>query len=63
MLTVQRDSKLCFLCGKDLTLEHFTIDDNGSPVHKSCQEKQRLLSAAAIQAEQWRQSHRKHDVA
>jgi hypothetical protein len=63
MFSVKENTKFCWLCGKDVVLEHCTIDENGLSVHKSCQEKRMLLRAASLQTERWRQTHTKRDAA
>jgi len=56
MLSTHQNTKFCWICGKDVLLEHCTIDEHGLTVHKSCDEKRMMLKAATRQANLWRQS-------
>lgn len=60
MLSVKENTKFCWLCAKDVMLEHCTVDENGLCVHRSCIDKRTMLEAASAQVERWRhaQSHR-----
>lgn len=58
-----RNTKFCWICGKDVQLEHCTIDEHGLSVHKSCHEERMLLKAASLQAEQWRQAQPRRGAA
>lgn len=46
--------KCCWICGKDVTLEHTRTDEHGLSVHESCYAKRILLKAATTQTELWR---------
>ena len=50
------ETKVCFICGTNILLDHRTLDENGLPVHTSCREKQLLLNAARQQTDLWRQN-------
>ena len=54
MLSITRNSRFCWICGKDISLEHCITDEHGLSVHQSCNEK-RLLLKAASRSEQQRQ--------
>jgi hypothetical protein len=54
MLSISKNTKFCWICGKDVSLEHCQIDEHGLSVHRSCHEKRMLLKAAALQSERWR---------
>lgn len=63
MLSVTRNTKFCWICGKDVALEHCIIDEHSLSVHQSCHEKRMLLKAASPQTELWRKSHAKPEAA
>ena len=64
MLSLPRkDTKFCWICGKDVALEHCTTDEHGLSVHTSCQEKRMLLKAASVQTEAWLRRHAKREAA
>lgn len=63
MISSKENTKFCWICGKDIMLEHCTIDEHGLSVHKSCDEKRMLLKAASNQTEQWRQAQAKRRAA
>jgi len=63
MLSISQNSKFCWICGKDVTLEHCITDEHGLSVHQSCHEKRMLLKAASKQSEQWNQDRGKRQVA
>jgi len=63
MLSSKENTKFCWICGKDVVLEHCTTDQHGLSVHKSCDEKRMLLKAASLQTELWRQAQPKRDAA
>jgi hypothetical protein len=44
-----KNKKCCWICGKDVALEHCTMDEHGLSVHSSCHEKRMLLKAASFQ--------------
>jgi hypothetical protein len=44
-------TKFCWICGKDISLEHSKTDEHGLSVHQSCHEKRMLLKAASRQIE------------
>lgn len=46
----ERNTKFCWICGKDVTLEHCVVDEHGLSVHVSCNEKRILLKAASVEA-------------
>jgi hypothetical protein len=50
----EKSRKFCWICGKDISLEHSRIDEHGIIVHASCHEKRMLLKAASIQLESWK---------
>jgi hypothetical protein len=56
MLPVERLSKIkfCWICGKDISLEHCKIDEHGLTVHQSCDERRKLLKAASLKVASWR---------
>jgi hypothetical protein len=55
MLSTKEKTKSCWICGKDVALEHCITDEHGLSVHQSCHEKRMLLEAASLKNEQWRQ--------
>lgn len=59
MLSIKGNTKFCWICGKDIDLEHCMSDEYGLWVHSSCNEKRALLNAASLQIEQWKQSRSK----
>ena len=59
----KRNTKFCWICGKDVTLDHCVTDKHGLSVHQSCDEKRMLLKAAALQTERWRRSQTKQPAA
>jgi len=63
MHSTQGNTKFCWICGKDVVLEHCTTDEHGLSVHKSCDEKRMLLNAASRATELWRQGRPKPDAA
>lgn len=56
MLFSRENPKFCWICGKDVRLDHCTTDEHGLSVHTSCHEKRMLLKAASLQAEQLRRA-------
>jgi hypothetical protein len=44
----------CWICGKDISLEHSKTDEYGILVHESCQQKRMLQKAASAQMELWK---------
>jgi|SRR5215467_8647375 len=63
MHSTQGSTKFCWICGKDVILEHYTTDEHGLSVHKSCDEKRMLLNAASRATELWRQAQLKRGAA
>jgi len=63
MLSTIGNTKFCWLCGKDVLLEHCTTDEHGLTVHASCLEKKMLLKAAAHQTELWKQAQPRRNAA
>jgi len=63
MLSNHANTKFCWICGKDVVLEHCTTDEHGLSVHRSCDEKRMLLNAASRATELWRQLQAKRDAA
>lgn len=64
MLSTKENTKFCWICGKDVALEHCTTDEHSLSVHKSCHEKRMLLKAASRATDVWRQlQQHKRDVA
>jgi hypothetical protein len=54
MLSItEKNAKFCWICGKNVALEHCTTDEHGLSVHTSCQEKRMLLKAASVQTATW----------
>ena len=58
MLTLEfgKVTKFCWICGKDLLLEHCKSDEYGLRVHESCDARRTILKLASEQAEAWRMS-------
>lgn len=57
MLSIsETNTKFCWICGKDVRLEHCTTDEHGLSVHQSCHEKRMLLKAASLKRQQWIQA-------
>jgi hypothetical protein len=46
--------KCCWICGKNISLEHSKTDEHGISVHESCNERRMLLKAATAQVELWK---------
>lgn len=63
MLSKKETTKFCWICGKDVALEHCKIDEHGASVHESCHAKRMMLKAASMNAELWRQAQSKRNVA
>jgi hypothetical protein len=63
MLSTTQNTKFCWICGKDVALEHCLTDEHGLCVHQSCHEKRLLLKAASLKSEQWRQGQSKDPAA
>jgi hypothetical protein len=63
MFSATQKTKFCWVCGKDITLDHSLIDKHGLSVHQSCYEKRMLLTAASQETERWAQDQRKRKVA
>ena len=63
MFSSHQNTKFCWICGKDVTLEHCTIDEHGLSVHHSCNEKRMLMKAASRQASLWRQAQAEREAA
>jgi hypothetical protein len=59
----KENTKFCWICGKDVALEHCTTDEHGLSVHKSCHEKRMLLKAASCQTEAWKEAQAKRGAA
>jgi hypothetical protein len=56
MYSVGQRIKCCWICGKDISLEHSKTDEHGLSVHESCHAKKVLLKAASLQNEAWRKT-------
>jgi hypothetical protein len=54
-LIAGKNTKFCWICGKDVALDHCTTDEHGLAVHTSCDEKRIVLKAAAAQTQIWLQ--------
>jgi hypothetical protein len=54
----EKRRKCCWICGKDISLEHSTMDEHGISVHESCHAKRALLKAASEQLQALRRSSR-----
>ena len=64
MLSATEHIKFCWICGKDVRLEHCRTDEHGLSVHESCHAKRMMMKAASLQNDQWRQAARsKRDAA
>jgi hypothetical protein len=63
MLTMGPNTKYCWLCGKDIALEHRTTDEHGLSVHQSCLEKELLLRKASRETELWKQAQVRRNAA
>jgi hypothetical protein len=63
MLSITQNTKFCWVCGKDVVLEHCITDEYGLSVHQSCYEKRMLLKLASENSQQWRQAHSKGQAA
>jgi len=63
MLSIERNTKFCWICGKDVALEHCLLDEHRLSVHHSCHERRMLVKAAQLQTELWRQAQPKRDAA
>ena len=61
--TQNTKTKFCWICGKDVMLEHCVTDEHGLSVHRSCHEKRMLLKAASLQAQQLRRAHPDREAA
>lgn len=60
---VPKNTKFCWICGKDAGLDHCTVDEHGLTVHTSCHEKRMLLKAASVQTETWLRGQPKNTAA
>lgn len=63
MLSIRQNAKFCWICGKDITLEHSTKDEHGLSVHQSCHEKRKLLKAASLRRQEWTEGQPPHKAA
>lgn len=63
MLSITQNTKFCWICGKDVALEHCMTDEHGLSVHQSCHERRMLLKLASQQSEQWKQAQPKEQAA
>lgn len=54
MYSLEKRIRYCWICGKDITLEHSKTDEQGLTVHESCHEKRMLLKAASSEVEAWK---------
>jgi hypothetical protein len=54
MYPPEKSMKCCWICGKDLSLDHSKTDEHGLSVHGSCHDKRLLLKAASAQVATWR---------
>jgi hypothetical protein len=54
MYSLETGLKYCWLCGKDISLEHSKTDEHGLTVHESCHQKRMLLKAASAQVDSWK---------
>jgi len=63
MVSSQKGTPLCRLCGKVISLEHAKADEHGLLVHESCRAKEMLLKAASLQSESWRKAQLKKAAA
>lgn len=63
MSATERNMKFCWICGKDIRLEHCTVDERGLSVHNSCHERRMLLKAASAQSQTWLQRQAKRGAA
>jgi hypothetical protein len=59
----ETNTKFCWICGKDVRLEHCITDKHGLSVHQSCHEKRMLLKAASIQTDTWLRGQPKREAA
>ena len=57
MYFLKKEIKYCWICGKDISLEHSKTDENGLAVHESCYSKRILLKAASSEIEAWKAAH------
>jgi hypothetical protein len=63
MLSRRENPKFCWICGKDVALEHCITDEHGLSVHQSCHERRMLMKAASLQTEMWRRAQSKRPAA
>ena len=63
MLTTVENTKFCWICGKDVVVEHCTTDEHGLSVHNSCHETRMLLKAASRLTDISRQAPSKREAA
>lgn len=63
MMSITKNIKFCWICGKDVDLEHCIIDEHGLSVHQSCQEKRVLLKAESLRIVQWKEDQSKSHAA
>lgn len=54
MFSPEKPIKCCWICGKDIKLEHSKTDEHGLVVHESCNDKRILLKAASSQVASWK---------
>jgi hypothetical protein len=54
MDSLEKRIRYCWICGKDITLEHSKTDEQGRTVHESCYEKRMLLEAASSEVAAWK---------
>jgi len=63
MVAFVKETRFCWICGKDISLEHCKTDEHGLSVHESCAAKRTLLKAARQQTESWRRAAQAKNVA
>lgn len=63
MLIPAQNTKFCWICGKDITLEHSKTDQHGLSVHVSCQAKREMLKAATTQTGRWERTTHQNEAA
>jgi len=54
MYSLEKNIRYCWICGKDIRLEHSKTDEHGLTVHESCHSKRMQLKAESNKIEAWK---------
>lgn len=51
MLSIRQNTKFCWICGRDVSLEQSVTDEHGLSVHRTCHETRMRLKWAAVKTD------------